>query len=220
VTAARRAFAGSAPRCPPAIAIAGLLAFLMAAAPPSIAASASTPATDPAAFVAEFLLRAVELSERYPTGDPAGTTAWRGLVGQYLDVRFITRFVVGQVWQSATPDQRRQLLEIMEGRLAALCAARIREDEGARFEILEVVPVPAGDMLVATRLAANARSPIALSWRIHGGEAGWRILDIVSDGRSLMATKRAEYLAVFQRSAGNIETFIEALRRSEPRPEE
>jgi ABC-type transporter MlaC component len=71
-------------------------------------------------------------------------------------------------------------------------------------------------MLVATRLATAGRPPTAISWRVHGDGAGFRILDIVSDGKSLMATKRAEYLAVYQRSGGDIEVFIETLRRPDP----
>ncbi len=173
---------------------------------------AETTPADPAAFIAEFLQLGVELSRAYPPLDPEASRAWRSLVADFLDVRLITRFVTGPAWRSATPEQRQRLIEVVEKRLADLCAARIREEGDSGFEVLNTAPLAAEDMLVTTRHSSAGRAPATLSWRVRADEAGLRILDIVSNGSSLMATKRAEYLATFQRFGGDVDDFIAALQ--------
>ena len=61
-------------------------------------------------------------------------------------------------------------------------------------------------------LVEGGATPIRLDWRLTATESGWRVLDIVVEGVSLLVTFRNEFAAVIERSGGRLAGLLDELR--------
>ena len=62
-------------------------------------------------------------------------------------------------------------------------------------------------------LVEGGATPIRLDWRLTATESGWRVLDIVVEGVSLLVTFRNEFAAVIERHGGQVEGLLMELRQ-------
>ena len=66
------------------------------------------------------------------------------------------------------------------------------------------------DALVSTEIGRSGGPPLIAGWRIRGGPNGFKILDVIVAGISMIATQRSEFRALVSRQA--VDGLIEALR--------
>ena len=145
--------------------------------------------------------------------DPATLAPWQQLVAESLDVPAIVAFVVGSAWYSADENERTELVRLIGRQIAALYARRLLKDRDATLSIAGAQPIGADEALVMSRLTRRDGSVESIDWRVRRRAPGdYRILDIVSDGQSLAAAKRAEYAVLLQRSRGDVAGLIQVLR--------
>jgi ABC-type transporter MlaC component len=190
---------------------AGLLCLVVLLRPASAAIASETPA-DAAAYVAAFIEQAANLTQAEAGAKDQAQEPWRRLVGEHLDMPSIARFVVGPAWSAADAGQRDELVTLIEARISAFYARQVRADRGALFDLLGSEPIGPDGELVKSRLTRPDGSVQAIEWRVQQTPSGFRIRDIIADGQSLAAAKRAEYTSILQRNHGNVDALIEALR--------
>ena len=80
----------------------------------------------------------------------------------------------------------------------ATYADRFDQYDGERFEIIENQPLPRGRMLVRCQFIKADKGVISFDYVLHQQNEQWRIINIVVDGVSDLALKRAEYNAILQ----------------------
>jgi phospholipid transport system substrate-binding protein len=81
----------------------------------------------------------------------------------------------------------------------------------------EGAPDASGRVQIATAVARTQMPDVSLEYLLHETPDGWRIINIVADGVSDLALKRAEYQRVF--AGGGIGGLIEELERQAQRLE-
>jgi phospholipid transport system substrate-binding protein len=69
----------------------------------------------------------------------------------------------------------------------------------------------AGRVQVATAIARASQPDVSLEYLLQQDETGWRIVNIVADGVSDLALKRAEYQRLF--ASGGIEGLLAELEQ-------
>jgi phospholipid transport system substrate-binding protein len=68
---------------------------------------------------------------------------------------------------------------------------------------------------VATAAARANQPDVSLEYLLHEGDGGWRIINIVADGVSDLALKRAEYQRVF--ASGGLDGLVAELEQQTER---
>ena len=177
--------------------------ILLAATAPAFFAAApargATEASDPRAFVEHLGDEVVGILKAPDVKVPDRQRRFQSLFVQSFDSPTIGRFVLGQYWQKTSEDQRRSYLQLFSDYVAAIYAVQFSHYEGQTFKTTGVQPVSGGDSAVATEIAQPGKEPLKVSFRVRHEGDGFKIIDVMVEGVSLIVTKRDEFASVLSR---------------------
>jgi phospholipid transport system substrate-binding protein len=132
----------------------------------------------------------------------------------------MARVAAGRAWGELSAEQRVQLVELFARMSMATYAARFDGYGGERFEIVGETPAPRDGVVVESRIVRPADDPVGLHYVLRQFDEGWRIVDVLLDGKfSELARQRAEFSAVlrdggFPALAASLERRIQELESS------
>ena len=135
---------------------------------------------------------------------------FRALLGRGFDMEFIGRFVLGQYWRQATPDQQREYLQAFNDYVLDVYSARLGGYAGETLNVVGERAAGERDVMVNTRIERPSGPPLEAQWRVRQQPAGLRIIDVMVAGVSMVATQRDEFAAVVQRQ--KVAGLIDVLR--------
>jgi phospholipid transport system substrate-binding protein len=142
------------------------------------------------------------LDERYQALEP--------LIVATHDLPYIAEFSLRRQWGSLSELDRQRFVAAFQRLSVMTYAARFTNVGPETFRA--VTPgslAEAGRAQVSTAIARTGASDVSLDYLLQQGAAGWRIINIVADGVSDLALKRAEYQRVL--TSGSLDTLIAEL---------
>ncbi len=135
------------------------------------------------------------------------------LFNQDLDLDFIGKFVLGRYWRTATPQQRKNFIDVYRKLNIQTWSARFDEFKGKHFEFLGTETSKSADQIfVNTQVPMEEGAPAQVKWRIKETNGQMRIVDIIIENVSLAQTSRSEYTSYIQKSPNGIDGLIADLR--------
>jgi phospholipid transport system substrate-binding protein len=118
-----------------------------------------------------------------------------------FDMPFISRTVLGKYWESLDNEQRSRFVEAFTQLSIATYAANFDSYSGEHFKMIQEKEVGGGRILVQSQLIKSDGGQVQLDYLLHRTASQWRIVNIIAEGVSDLALKRADYSA-FLRSKG------------------
>jgi phospholipid transport system substrate-binding protein len=118
-----------------------------------------------------------------------------------FDMPFISRTVLGKYWESLNNEQRSRFIEAFTQQSIATYAANFDSYSGERFKMIPEKEVDGGRILVQSQLIKSDGGQVQLDYLLHRTGSQWRIVNIIAEGVSDLALKRADYSA-FLKSKG------------------
>ena len=140
--------------------------------------------------------------------------AFRRLIDQIADVPKITNFVLGKYARTITPAQRAKFNTVFRSYAEAVYQSRIAEFRGETLRITGSVARAAGDVVVGSVILGSGRDPIPVSWRVLGGGAAWKIVDVQIRGIWLAITQQQDFVSTIDNAGGDIGVLIDQLQRN------
>jgi len=130
------------------------------------------------------------------------------------DLSYIARVVLGRHWRDLDPGQQERFVDVFTRLVLATYADQFHSYDGERFETIEVGALPRERMLVETRFVESDGEEVDFDYLLHQRSGNWLIINIVADGVSDLAMKRAEYGALlaqqgFDALIGRLEAKID-----------
>lgn len=123
------------------------------------------------------------------------------------------KFVLTRHWLKATAAQQQGFLKEFENMQVLTWGRRFKGYNGIRLETLSAVRESDTGWLVDSRIIQTRGEPIPVQWRVRqDGEGNIRITDIIAAGVSMTLTFRDEYSNSLQRSGGNVDALLLAMR--------
>lgn len=122
------------------------------------------------------------------------------IIQQTHDLAAIIRSVLGAHWAKLNSDQQQAISQAFQENSIATYADRFSQYDGEQFKIVERTQLPRGRILVRSQLIRTDGNPVNFDYVMNKTSEGWRIINIVVDGVSDLALKRAEYNAVLQKN--------------------
>jgi phospholipid transport system substrate-binding protein len=185
---------------------------LMTAAGLGAALPARAAATDRAVALVETL--SAELTRLVNSGRSAGQLygEFERLLVRYADMPAVSASVLGPPWRGASQGQRQAFVAAFQGYLSRKYGAQFDEYQNARIEVTGAKDAGRAGVLVQTRVVRPGEQAVAVDWQIseRGGQA--RVVNLVIEGVSMLATERAEIGAMLEASRGSIDGLIGQLR--------
>ncbi len=118
-----------------------------------------------------------------------------------FDLPFISKTVLGRYWETLNQEQRSKFIETFSELSIATYAGNFDSYSGERFKTISEKEVTGGRILVKTKLIKSDGGEIPLDYIFHRVDQEWHIINVIAEGVSDLALKRAEY-AVFLKVKG------------------
>jgi phospholipid transport system substrate-binding protein len=126
------------------------------------------------------------------------------------DLPYIAEFALRRQWSSFNEADRQRFVAAFQRLSVMTYAARFKAVGADTFRAIAAQPADSsGRVLVSTAVARAGQPDVRLEYLLQQGEQGWRIINVVADGVSDLALKRAEYQRVF--TTGGLDGLIAEL---------
>lgn len=187
---------------------------------------ATPAAADPGAFLLDLNARARAPFDDDTLSDEERQRRLRVLADASFDVPRMSKFVLGANWRRTTPGQQTEFVEIFTEVNFRRFLPMFTENRNHEFTVTDVRQDQKKAQLsfVNTQLTRPDGPPIKVVWRVVEEPDGFKILDVVAEGVSMILTLRKEYGTVI--SGQGMDALIAQLRSKiktepvvEPAPE-
>jgi phospholipid transport system substrate-binding protein len=126
------------------------------------------------------------------------------------DLPYIAEFALRRQWPSLGEADRERFVAAFERLSVMTYAARFEAVGADTFRAITAAPAEAsGRAQVSTAVKRAEQPDVSLEYLLQRDDSGWRIVNVVADGVSDLALKRAEYQRVFAR--GGIDALVAEL---------
>ncbi len=115
------------------------------------------------------------------------------------DLETIARVAVGQYWSKLDAAQRNKLVDTFSRLSIATYAARFDGYAGETFSTPALTKQSAVRAMVKTTLTTSDGEKISFVYQLHKSDDTWRIVNIIANGVSDLAMKRAEYTSILEK---------------------
>jgi phospholipid transport system substrate-binding protein len=126
-----------------------------------------------------------------------------------FDMPFIAKTVLGRYWETMNSEQKSKFVETFSKLSIATYAANFDSYSGERFKTVSEKEVSGGRILVQSQLIKSDGGQVQLDYLLHRTDGQWRMINVIAEGVSDLALKRADYSA-FLKSKG-FEALLEKL---------
>ena len=148
------------------------------------------------------------LDERYRALEP--------LIVATHDLPYIAEFALRRQWASLAEPDRQRFVAAFQRLSVMTYAARFKAVGPDTFRTVTAAAADSsGRVQVATAVARAGQPDVSLGYLLQQDAMGWRIINIVADGVSDLALKRAEYQRVF--ASGGIDGLVAELEQQTQR---
>jgi hopanoid biosynthesis associated membrane protein HpnM len=116
------------------------------------------------------------------------------------DLPFLASFTIGRYWKDLDQTQQKTFIEAFRELTIATYASRFDGYSGERFVTLNEIDESRGRKLVRSKLVKANGEEIRFDYLLHRMNGHWQIINVVVDGVSDLALKRAEYGGLMKRN--------------------
>jgi phospholipid transport system substrate-binding protein len=130
-----------------------------------------------------------------------------------FDVRAIGIFVLGRYGRGLANGVRQEYLDVFRNYVVHTYAVRFNSYAGEAFTVTKTTPDGEAGAWVFSNIGQPGEEPVEVQWRVRQVATGFRIIDVVVEGVSLVVTQRSEFASVLQHNNGNVPALTDLLRK-------
>jgi len=121
-------------------------------------------------------------------------------IAPYFDFDSMAQWVAGPAYRSMSPKERSELTAWLESDFLSVLASNLVGYQGQQFRMLTPRRGPRGAVNINVAILRADTYPSTLQFRMAPSDQGWRVYDVVANGRSASSYYRVQ----FQRMAGQV----------------
>lgn len=169
------------------------------------------PAKTPAAteFVTRFGGQLVAILNNTSMSVEQKAQAILPLLQKNVDIEGIGKYCLGRYWNTATPEQRKQYMELFHMVLLKATTAQVGNYQNVSIRVVRQMPSPNGTKVTALVMRPN--QPVLSMVVVVAGNP-FKVTDLFGEGASMKLTERSDYTSFLSRHNGNVQTLIETLQ--------
>ncbi len=135
------------------------------------------------------------------------------ILSDSFDLKTIGRFVIGRNWNTATPAQQNEYMDLFKALVIKNYGSRMTLYTGEGFQVVGTRPESDMDTTVTSQIThPDGSQPTAIDWRVRQKDGKTGVIDVIVEGVSLSVTQRQEYASIIQNSGGQIDGLLQEMR--------
>lgn len=191
-------------------AVTALITGLVLLAAPSFAADSQYKLDTPQSVISALNSGLVRISSADgATGVTERFEKLRPLILATHDLPYIARLTIRRQWDGLDAMQRARFVDAFERLSVMTYAVRFKNVGQGTFKVDGVSDAGGGRVQVSSVIVRPNKDDIPLDYVLHEHDGVWQIVNIVADGVSDLALKRAEYQRILAK--GTIDDLIRHL---------
>lgn len=178
-----------------------------------VSVSAHAAANGAEDFIRAMGNRAVATVNASDMADNARAKRFSAIFREAFAVPVIGRFVLGQYWRRASDAERQEYLRVFTDYVVQTYSDRFSGATGVKFNVGAAKPLSGQETLVPSQIVRpGGEPPLGVQWRVKQLGDGYKIVDVIVNGVSMLISQRDEFASIISRSGGKIAGLIQALR--------
>lgn len=132
------------------------------------------------------------------------------VIDDAIDAQWISRFVLGKSYRSASPEQRAQFTTLYREFMINTYGPKFQNYNGQSFTVTSVQQQGNFYIAKADFLPKDSKTPILVAFRVKERGGQLVILDFIAEGISLIETQRSEFNSAITKNG--MDTFLSDLK--------
>ena len=165
-------------------------------------------------FVRVLADRALDALSKRDMTNLEREAAFRTLFVAHFDVPTIAKWALGRYWRIATKAEQDEYQAMFEDYIVTTYTNRFRDYTNEHLDVGEVDKIADEDsgLMVRSLIVRDQPKPIRVDWRIASQGGGYKIVDVIVEGVSMVQTQRSEFSSVILRGGGKVAGLITELK--------
>jgi phospholipid transport system substrate-binding protein len=135
------------------------------------------------------------------------------ILSDSFDLKTIGRFVIGRTWNTATPAQQTEYMDLFKSLVIRNYGERMSLYTGEGFLVVGTRTESEMDTTVLSQIThPDGSAATTIDWRVRQKDGKMGVIDVIVEGVSLSVTQRQEYSAVIQHNGGQIDGLLQTMR--------
>ena len=152
-----------------------------------------SPSVEAAAVLREGMDKLLEFAGQEETPNRLQAAAFLDKeIAPYFDFAHMAKWAAGPKYSNMSGEQREAMAAALEARFLTTLASRLANYEGQQVRYLRPRTSPRGTVSVSVGILRPGNYPAKLDFRMYNSDDGWKVYDVVANGRSAVAFYRAE----------------------------
>jgi phospholipid transport system substrate-binding protein len=140
------------------------------------------------------------------------------LIDKTHDLPYIAEFALRKQWPTLSEADRQRFVAAFEKLSVMTYASRFKNVSANTFKSAGPATIESGRAHVLTAIARQSQPDVSLDYMLEQKDGAWRIINIIADGVSDLALKRAEYQRIL--GSGSLDDLIQELEAQTKRLEQ
>jgi phospholipid transport system substrate-binding protein len=186
----------------------GIAAFATVAALGRPARAATTASAT--AFVTKLTQ---ELLALVTSGQPDARVyaGFESILARYADMPAVAASVLGPPWRGASAAQKQAFVAAFQHYLARRYGKQFRDYRSAKFQVTGAKDGGKAGILVATKVLRPGQDAIAVDWQVSDRSGQTKVVNLIIEGVSMLATERAQIGAMLDAQKGSLDRLTAQL---------
>lgn len=126
--------------------------------------------------------------------DDAKEAELRTIFNDKVDIDWMGRFAAGRYFARMSDEEKKRYSSAYHDYLLNSYVPRFREYTGEKIQVNGASKAAENEVMVQTSIVVpNVQQPVLVDYRLKSAQGGFRVVDIIAEGISLITTQRTDF---------------------------
>ncbi len=162
-------------------------------------------------FINNLTTTTINILENEKLNDKTKEQKMTQLFTNSVDLNWMGRFVLGRYYNRISPTERNKYTQAYRDYMVYSYVPKFRSYGGQKVMIKNVRAEEKGEYFVESEIVSEGEPPVRMSYRLRGAGDGYKVVDIIPEGISILTTQRSEFSSIM--ASGSINDLIAQMKR-------
>ncbi|WP_181164616.1 MlaC/ttg2D family ABC transporter substrate-binding protein [Amaricoccus solimangrovi] len=141
-------------------------------------------------------------------------SSFQTIIMRYADMSAVSASVLGPTWRSASSAQKQAFVPAFTGYFARRYGKTFSDYKNATIQVQGAQDAGRAGVLVSSVVKRPGQEDIRVGWQIASGSGSPKVVNLIIEGVSALASERAEVAAMLDAQGGDLDRLIAQMKSS------